>query len=477
MELDKFYIGGEWVSPHSASSFELIDPATEEKIGALTMGDEDDVGRAVEAAAAAFPAFSTTTPQDRAATLSRIIEAFERRKEELAQATRLEMGCPITHSRTRQVPRGPSHLQEYVNILGEFEFEQRHGTTRIRLEPVGVSGLITPWNWPINQVMVKFAPAFAAGCTMILKPSEYSSISAVLFAEVLEEAGVAPGVFNLVLGSGPQVGSAISRHPDVDAVSFTGSTVAGVQVAIDAAPTVKRVAQELGGKSPNIILSDAPLESSVRRAVEVCFGNAGQSCAAPTRLLVPVDRIKDVCDIACATAEGIRVGSPDDEATELGPVANRNQFERVQGFIEQGEREGARLVTGGPGRPKGLNRGFFVRPTVFADVAPSMVIAQKEIFGPVLSIITYRDDDEAVQIANGTSYGLGAHIQSADIERARRLAARIVAGAVYLNYPPFDFGAPFGGRKQSGNGREWGEYGLREFLEVKSVIGYEAAPV
>ncbi|WP_373356268.1 aldehyde dehydrogenase family protein [Pseudoroseicyclus sp. CXY001] len=471
MEIGQFYIDGTWVDPVAPEWMAMINPATEEEFGRLALGSAADIDRAVTAARAALPAFSTTSPADRAAMMRRIIAEFDARAEEFAQATTLEMGSPISFSRTGQVTRGPAHLGKTLEVLERFEFDRSFGPSRLRYESVGVCGLITPWNWPVNQVVVKVAPALAAGCTMVLKPSEYSPVTARLFAEVMDAAGVPPGVFNLVFGRGETAGARLSEHPDVDAVSFTGSTRAGVEIARAAAPTVKRVSQELGGKTANVILPDADLDAAVRKGVAVCFANSGQSCAAPTRMLVPADRLEEACAAAAEAAEALRVGDPGDDATELGPVVNRAQFDRIQSLIRIGIGEGARLVTGGEGRPDGFNRGYYVRPTVFAGVTPDMTIARTEIFGPVLCILSYETEDEAVEIANDTPYGLSAHIQTGDPAAAVALADRLVAGAIYFNYPPFDFGAPFGGRKQSGNGREWGEFGLMEYLEAKSLIG------
>jgi aldehyde dehydrogenase (NAD+) len=361
-----------------------------------------------------------------------------------------------------------------IDVLKRFKFEETMGSTLIRHEPVGVCGLITPWNWPINQIVVKVAPALAAGCTMVLKPSEYSPLSSLLFAEVLDEAGVPAGVFNLVNGDGPGVGAALSAHPDIDMLSFTGSTRAGVLVAKSAADTVKRVAQELGGKSANILLDDVNLQDAVTRGVAACFTNSGQSCSIPTRLLIPRGLMDDAIQIAKTAAEGYSVGPTTDENTQLGPLVNRAQFRRVQALIQNGIDEGAQLVTGGIGLPNGIEKGYYARPTVFAHVTPQMTIAQEEIFGPVLSMIAYDSEAEAIDIANGTPYGLAAYVQSADQQRARDVARKLQAGSVHLNYPPADFAAPFGGVKRSGNGREWGEYGLREYLEVKSMVGYGA---
>lgn len=467
-----FYIDGRWVEPASPTWFDVIDPATEAVVERLALGDARDVDRAVAAARKALPGFAQTSVAERIALLKRIVSIYERRQEAFAQAMRLEMGAPITFSRTFQVPRGWLHLNQLIDVLQHFAFEEAQGSTLIRHEPVGVCGLITPWNWPINQIVVKVGPALAAGCTMVLKPSEYSPLSSLLFAEVLDEAGVPAGVFNLVNGDGPGVGAALSSHPDIDMVSFTGSTRAGVLVAKSAADTVKRVAQELGGKSANILLDDVNLQDAVTRGVAACFTNSGQSCSIPTRMLIPRSLMDQAIQIARVAAEGYHMGATSDESTHLGPLVNRAQFRRVQAMIQNGIDEGAQLVTGGVGLPDGIQKGYYVRPTVFAYVRPHMSIAQEEIFGPVLSMIPYDSEAEAIAIANGTHYGLAAYVQSTDQQRARQVARQLQAGSVHLNYPPADFAAPFGGVKRSGNGREWGEYGLREYLEVKSLVGY-----
>lgn len=471
-DLSKFYIDGSWVAPGAARDFPLIDPATEQPVGTLALGSAADVDKAVSAARAAFPAFATTSPAARVALLRQILSRYRARYDEFAEAMRREMGSPITFATQGQAARGPAHLEPLIEILENFAFEQDRGTTRLRYEPIGVCGLITPWNWPINQIVVKVAPALAAGCTVVLKPSEYSAISALMFAEVLHEAGVPPGVFNLVNGDGAEVGARIAAHPDIDMVSFTGSTRAGIEVARTAADSVKRVAQELGGKSANVFLDDVELAPAVERAVAACFTNAGQSCSIPTRLIVPRRHMDEVAELAVGAARYYVVGATDDPETQIGPLVNATQYERVQQLIQSGVDEGARLMTGGLGRPEGFDRGYFVRPTVFADVAPDMTIARQEIFGPVLSIIAYDSEDEAVEIANGTAYGLAAYVQSGNIERARAMARRLNGGQVHINYPPADFKAPFGGYRQSGNGREWGEAGLYEYLETKAMIGY-----
>ena len=468
----QFYIGGQWVTPLSAAGLDLIDPATERTFARLAMGNGADVDRAVAAARGALPAYADSPVSERVALLRRILQIYRRRYDEFAETMRREMGSPITFARDGQAVRGVAHLEAILKVLDGFAFEEQRGTTRLRLEPVGVCALITPWNWPINQIVVKIAPALAAGCAMVIKPSEYSPLSALLFAEVLDEAGVPAGVFNLVNGDGPTVGAALARHPGVDMVSFTGSTRAGIEVAKMAADTVKRVAQELGGKSANILLDDVNLPEAVSRGVAACFTNSGQSCSIPTRMLVPHAMMEEAADIAKAAAQAFRLGPTDSPATQLGPLVNRNQFNRVQALIQAGIDEGARLVTGGTGRPEGFERGYYVKPTVFSHVTPQMTIAREEIFGPVLSIMGYESEAQAIDIANGTDYGLAAYVQSGDRQRARRVARKLKAGGVHINYPPADFLAPFGGYKRSGNGREWGEAGLREYLEIKSLVGY-----
>jgi aldehyde dehydrogenase (NAD+) len=469
---NQFYIDGQWVDPIGSGKFDLINPATEAISGTLAMGDDRDVDRAVNAAREAFVSYSQWTVGQRIELLERVLFIYKRRYEEFAQAMTLEMGTPIKFSRDAQAARGIAHIVEIIRVLREFEFDHRQGTTMIRREPIGVCGLITPWNWPINQIVVKIAPALAAGCTIVLKPSEYSALSALLFAEVLDEAGVPPGVFNLVNGEGRTVGSAISAHPLIDMVSFTGSTQAGIQVAKTAADTVKRVAQELGGKSANILLEDADFEAAVRKGVAACFTNSGQSCSIPTRMIVPRSKMPLVGEIARQVAQEYRTGDPLEAVTHLGPLVNEAQFHRVQRLIQTGINEGAELICGGMERPEGLDKGYFVKPTVFANVSPDMTIAQEEIFGPVLSVIPYDTEEHAISIANGTPYGLAAYVQSASLERARAVAGRLRAGGVHLNYPAADLGAPFGGYKQSGNGREWGVHGLMEYLETKSIVGY-----
>jgi aldehyde dehydrogenase (NAD+) len=468
----RFYINGKSVSPIEAHDFEVINPASEQPIATISLGSAADVDPAVAAAKRAFESYSETTVQDRLALLTRIVEVYKSKMEEMAQTISQEMGAPISLSRAAQAPAGLAHLLEIVKVLGHFKLEELHGSTLMRKEPIGVCGLITPWNWPMNQVVCKVAPALAAGCTIVLKPSELAPLSAYLLTEILHEAGVPAGVFNLVNGDGPTVGAAISSHPDIAMVSFTGSTRAGVAVATAAAPSVKRVTQELGGKSANIILDDADLSNAVEEGVRSCFRNSGQSCNAPTRMLVPRIKMAEVIDAAQRAANATKVGDPFTEGTHLGPLVSRAQFEKVQGLITKGIEEGATLVAGGPGRPDGLTKGYFVKPTVFANVHNDMTIAREEIFGPVLCIIPYENEDDAVKIANDTPYGLSGFVTSGDIQRARRVAKRIRAGNVHINGARVDFGGCFGGYKQSGNGREWGEAGLEEFLELKAVFGF-----
>lgn len=471
----QFYIDGTWTAPESATTLEVIDPATEEASGVIALGTTGDVDRAVAAARAAFPAFAATGREERLALFGRIAEAYQARYSDLAAAVTAEMGAPAWLAQKAQAALGLAHLNTAAEILKSYPFEQVQGTTLIAREPIGVCGFITPWNWPINQIMCKVAPALAAGCTMVLKPSEVAPYSAYILAEVLDAAGVPKGVFNLVNGDGPTVGAALSAHPDIDLISFTGSTRAGIEVARAAAPTVKRVAQELGGKSANIILDDADLEKAVAGGVQACFLNSGQSCNAPTRMLVAAGQHDAAVAIAKAAAEATTVAPPDAEAMGIGPVVSEIQFNKIQELIEKGIDEGADLVAGGLGRPDGMNRGFYVRPTVFAGVDNAMTIAREEIFGPVLCVMPYDDEADAIRIANDTPYGLSGYVQSANIERARAAAAQIRAGNVHINGAGPDFAAPFGGYKQSGNGREWGVFGLEEFLEVKAVMGYEAA--
>ncbi|WP_072391522.1 aldehyde dehydrogenase family protein [Hyphomicrobium sp. CS1GBMeth3] len=470
-DLNKFYIGGEWVAPAAPRTVPVVNPATEETLYEVALGTAADVDAAVAAARAAWPAYAETSREERLALFTRIMEIFAKRLREIGAAVSDEMGAPLTFAERAQAGAGLGHFISTQEVLKTYPFEERIGSAMVVREPIGVAGQITPWNWPMNQIACKVAPALAAGCTMVLKPSEYTPRSALLVAEILHEAGVPPGVFNLVNGDGPDVGAALSAHPDLDMISFTGSTRAGIDVAIRAAPTVKRVTQELGGKSANIILEDANFEKAIAGGARHCFGNSGQSCNAPTRMLVPAARMDEAASIAACVADGLRVGDPRAKETDLGPVVNRTQWEKIQRLIDSGVAEGATLAAGGPGRPQGLNKGFYVRPTVFANVTPEMTIAREEIFGPVLSIIAYKDEDDAVRIANDTPYGLAGYVSSGDIERARRVARRIRAGNVNLNSAMNERRAPFGGMKQSGNGREWGRFGLEEYLEVKAISG------
>jgi aldehyde dehydrogenase (NAD+) len=468
----KFYIDGAWQTPASKKTRPVVNPATEEVLYEIALGSQEDVDKAVVAARRAFETFSQSTREQRVELLGRIIEAYKRRMKDIGAAISDEMGAPLGFAERFQAGAGLGHLMTTLDVLKSYPFEERLGSAMLVREPVGVIGMITPWNWPLNQIACKVAPALAAGCTMVLKPSEYTPTSALIFAEILHEAGVPKGVFNLINGLGPEVGAAMSAHPGIDMMSFTGSTRAGIDVVQRAAPTVKRVTQELGGKSPNIILEDADLSKSIAGGTAHCFNNSGQSCNAPTRLLVPAAKMKEAAAIAKGVADKVKPGDPRSADTTMGPVVNRVQWEKIQGLIKKGIDEGATVVTGGLGRPGGLNKGYYVRPTVFADVSNDMTIAREEIFGPVLSIIGYRDEDDAVRIANDTPYGLAGYVSSGDVERARRVARRIRAGNVNLNGAANERAAPFGGYKQSGNGREWGRFGLEEYLEVKAVAGW-----
>ncbi|MCC7039835.1 MAG: aldehyde dehydrogenase family protein [Burkholderiales bacterium] len=471
---EQFYIDGAWVDPVEPRTLDVVNPATEEAIARISLGSAADVDRAVAAARRAFPAWSRTSREERIALLERIVDGIKARYGEFAQAISAEMGAPKQLAIDAQAAMLVVHFQTAIEALKQFSFQADLGTTRVVHEPVGVCALITPWNWPGNQVGCKVAPALATGCTVVLKPSEVAPLDACLLAQVIHDAGVPAGVFNLVNGDGPGVGVALARHPDVDMVSFTGSTRAGVQVAINAADSVKRVCQELGGKSANIMLDDADFASAVARDIALCFLNSGQSCNAPTRMLVPASRMADVVGIARATVAAMRPGDPDAQETTMGPVASKTQFDKIQGMIQAGIDEGAELVCGGPGRPDGLARGYFVKPTVFANVRNDMRIAREEIFGPVLAILPYRDEADAIRIANDTVYGLSGYVTSSDLERARRVAAQLRTGNVHLNGAGLDFNAPFGGYKQSGNGREWGAFGFDDYLETKAIMGYHA---
>ena len=470
--LDRFFIGGEWVAPDGADRTAVVSPSTEEAVCEIALGNERDADRAIRAAREAFAGWSVTAPQQRAALLDRIHTLMLERAELFALALATEMGAPISYARAAHVPLAAEHIRVARDNLASYPFVSQRGTTAIAREPIGVCALITPWNWPIYQITAKVGPALAAGCTVVLKPSELSPLSALLFAEVIADAGVPRGVFNLVNGSGPQVGTTLASHPQVDMISITGSTRAGVLVAQAAAPTVKRVAQELGGKSPNLVLPDADLPRAVSLGVAAAFRNMGQSCSAPTRMIVPRSVLAQVETLAVAATEQMIVGDPFADTTTHGPLANRAQFGRVRDMIEAGIDERAKLIAGGRGRPEGLSRGLYARPTIFSEVRTDMTIAQEEIFGPVLAVLPYDSIDEAVAIANDTVYGLGAHVQGADKGLMRAVAARIRSGQVHLNYPAWDPQAPFGGYKQSGNGREYGIEGMEEYMEVKSILGF-----
>jgi aldehyde dehydrogenase (NAD+) len=470
----KFYIDGRWVEPLGKKTIDVINPATEEVVGRVTLGIAEDVDRAVAAARKAFASYSQTTKAERVALIERIMGCYQERLGDLAETVSLEMGAPKWLANAAQAPVGLAHIGQALEVLKGFEFEELKGTTRLVKEPIGVCGFITPWNWPINQIMCKVMPALAAGCTMVLKPSEITPLNAIILTEVFDKAGVPAGVFNLVNGDGPTVGVAISSHPGVDMVSFTGSTRAGVQVAKNAADTVKRVTQELGGKSANIILEDADLAKAVAGGVQACFMNSGQSCNAPTRMFVPTTRHAEALKIARQAAEAIVPGDPASDGMVMGPVASRMQFDKIQGLIRKGIEEGAELVCGGPGKPESLEKGYYVKPTVFGNVRNNMTIAREEIFGPVLCILPYQDEQEAVAMANDTPYGLSGYVQSSDVQHAVKVAAQLRTGNVHINGAGPDFAAPFGGYKQSGNGREWGVEGFEEFLEVKAVFGSAA---
>lgn len=468
----QLYIDGCWVSPTIAASLPVVNPASEDVVAQVASGSAEDVDRAVAAARAALAGWSATPAASRALVLGKIHELILERKEQLAQELCLEMGAAIGFARAMQVPLAAEHVRVARDLLSSYRFQTVERGTAIQREPIGVCGLITPWNWPLYQITAKVAPAIAAGCTVVLKPSELSPLSALLFAQLVHDAGLPPGVFNLVNGSGAQVGAAMAAHPDIDMISITGSNRAGALVAQAAAPTVKRVTQELGGKSPNVLLPDADFAKAVPLGVMSAFRNVGQSCSAPTRMIVPKNRLAEVEALAAATANALIVGDPQSEDTQLGPIANEAQFNRVQAMIQAGLDEGAKLVCGGPGRVLGFDKGFYTRPTVFSDVNSAMRIAQEEIFGPVLCIIAYETVDEAVAIANDTVYGLGAHVQGHDLTQARAVASRIRAGQVHLNYPAWNPMAPFGGYKRSGNGREYGVQGFEEYLETKAIIGF-----
>jgi aldehyde dehydrogenase (NAD+) len=465
-----FYIDGAWVEPVRRQPLDVVNPATETVAGRISLGSADDVDKAVAAARRAFASYSLTSRAERLELLKNIVAEFEKRYTDIAAAITEEMGAPSWLAQQAQAGSGIAHLRTGIETLTHYQFDELRGSTLLTHEPIGVCALITPWNWPINQIACKVVPALATGCTMVLKPSEIAPFSAYLWTEVLHAARVPAGVFNLVNGDGPTVGVALSAHPDVDMVSFTGSTRAGIEVARNAAPTVKRVAQELGGKSPNIILEDADLEAAVTSGVLQMMNNSGQSCNAPSRMLVPAARMDEAKTIARVAADGVTVGSPNGNC-KIGPVVSETQWNKIQGLIQCGIDEGATLVAGGAGKPEALETGYYVKPTVFADVEPHMTIAREEIFGPVLTMMAYENEDQAITIANDTVYGLAAYVQG-EPEHAKHVARKLRAGRVHLNGSAGDMTAPFGGYKQSGNGREWGDYGFREFLETKAVLGW-----
>lgn len=471
-DLRKFYINGEWVDPEANQEMDVINPATESPIGVITLGSASDVDRAVAAAVAAFPGYSQTTKEQRLALLERFLAIYQERFEEVAQAISAEMGAPITMAREAQADAGAGHLQGFIDALRHQETREilSNGEILVR-EPIGVCGLITPWNWPMNQVALKVVPALATGCCCVLKPSEFAALSAALYAEMIDAAGFPPGVFNLVNGEGPVAGATLSRHPDVRMMSFTGSTRAGIAISRDAADTVKRVTLELGGKSPNLVFADCgeDLEERVSSSVFECFYNTGQSCDAPSRMLVEHSCYEQVLEIVNKAAAEQAVGDPAAEGDHIGPLVSDIQFGRVQSHIEAALSEGSHLLCGGPGKPEGFETGYYVRPTVFADVRNDMHIAQQEVFGPVLAIIPFDSEEAAVRMANDTPYGLAAYVQTGDPERAERIAAKLQAGAVHINGGGFEYGSPFGGYKQSGNGREGGIMGIEDFQEVKTL--------
>ena len=468
----KFYINGEWVNPTTPNQFDVINPATEEAFTQISLGSKEDVDKAVAAAKEAFPSYSKWSVEARADLLQRVLDLYKIRHDEIAKAISLEMGAPITMSKADQAAVGSSHFQSALDALKNFTFEKEDRGVILRHEPIGVCGLITPWNWPMNQVAVNVAPALAAGCTVVLKPSEIAPLDAMILAEILHEAGVPAGVFNLVNGNGPDVGEAMSSHPDIQMMSFTGSTRGGIAVARASADTVKRVSQELGGKSANIILRDADIAQAVFDGVIYCMDNSGQSCNAPTRMLVPNETMKIAIEAARRAAESLKIGDPADVSVDLGPVISDVQFNKIQGLIQKGIDEGATLVAGGIGLPDHLDKGYFVKVTVFANANNSMTIAREEIFGPVITLIGYDTEEEAINIANDTDYGLAGYVSSGDMDHAKDVANQIRAGQVIVNYVGGNSDTPFGGYKQSGNGREKGVWGLHDYLEIKAITGF-----
>ncbi len=471
MNLSQFYINGEWVDPIKPETLDVINPATEESVGRLSIGSALDVDKAVLAARNAFHSFAKTPVHERLELLTEIRNIYKKRFDEIAEAIMVEMGAPIKLASGAQASVGLAHLKTAIRVLDDQKFEYKHNNMIIRKEPIGVCGLITPWNWPINQVVSKLAPCLAAGCTAVLKPSEIAPLSAIIISEIMHEAKAPSGVYNMVHGYGPVVGEAMSNHNDIDMMSFTGSTRGGIAVATASAQTVKRVSQELGGKSPNIVIDDTQFKNSIVRGVSGCMSNTGQSCNAPTRMLVPAHRHNEALEIAKEAANNMTTGDPRLHSTDIGPLVSQTQFNKVQDLLKSGIQSGAKLVTGGIGKPDGLEKGYFVKPTIFGNVSNSMEIAQEEIFGPVLSIIPYKTDEEAIAIANDSEYGLAAYVTGENKEKLMYFARNLNAGQVHLNYTSGGSDAPFGGFKKSGNGREKAEWGLEEFLEVKAIMG------
>ena len=468
--LDKYYINGEWVVPLSKTTMNVINPANEDSIGKIILANELDVNLAVAAAKSAFSSFSQTSKEERLKLLKALLEISKKRLPELAKVISLEMGAPMTMSLELQADAAVGHLEGYIEALINQQEREKlsNGDLQVR-EPVGICGLITPWNWPVNQIALKALPALAAGCTCVLKPSEFTPLSSVMYSEMIHDAGFPPGVFNMIQGDGPLAGATLSKHPDIGMMSFTGSTRAGSSVSKDSADSIKRVALELGGKSPNIVFADCDLEERISGSIEECYINTGQSCDAPTRLLVERSCYKEVLEIAKRVGEAVKVGDPAQEGNHLGPLVSDIQFGRVQAMIEKGIKEGATLLVGGLGKPDGFDEGYWVRPTIFADANNKMAIAQEEIFGPVLTIIPFDSEEEAIEIANDTPYGLAAYVQSGDLKRAERVAQKLRVGMVHINGGGFNYGSPFGGYKQSGNGREGGIIGIEDFQEVKTL--------
>ena len=468
---NKFFINGKWVEPNSSETLSVINPATEEVICDISLGNQSDLDAAVAAARNAFINYSKSSKEDRLNILERIISSYKKRMNDLSNAVTIEMGAPKTLSEKAQVPSGLGHFMQAKKILENFSFEKEVNSSIVQKEPVGVCGLITPWNWPLNQIACKVAPALAAGCTMILKPSEEAPLSAIIFAEIIEDAKLPDGIFNLINGNGSELGVSMSKHHGIDMMSFTGSTRAGVSVAKNSADTVKRVTQELGGKSANIILDDVDFAKAVSKGIFHCMNNTGQSCNAPTRMLIPADKMDEAINISKETVLKLKVGDPQDESISMGPVVNKNQFLKIKEYISKGIEEGATLVTGREETIKDIEKGYFISPTIFANVTKDMTISKEEIFGPVLSIIGYHSEEEAIDIANDSIYGLSGYISSNDTTKAKQFASKLRTGMVHINYAPVDQSLPFGGYKMSGNGREWGEHGIEDFLETKAIIG------